>query len=127
MELACGTGIWTEQLLRHAAEITTVDASPEMLGIASRRVESDRVRFVLADIFNWEPDRRYDVVFFGFWLSHVPLERFDAFWAPVAQCLSRRAACSSSTTPTAPQTSSWRVSRPRPSAGACMTGPPTAP
>jgi hypothetical protein len=29
------------------------------------------------------PDRRYDVVFFGFWLSHVPLERFDAFWSMV--------------------------------------------
>jgi hypothetical protein len=28
----------------------------------------------------WRPDRRYDVVFFGFWLSHVPLERFAAFW-----------------------------------------------
>src|SRR6266511_3494592 len=29
-------------------------------------------RFIRADIFEWVPDRRYDVVFFGFWLSHVP-------------------------------------------------------
>lgn len=87
LELASGTGIWTEQLLGDAAEITAVDASPEMLGITSARVDSDRVRFVRADIFDWEPDRRYDVVFFGFWLSHVPLERFDSFWALVAQCL----------------------------------------
>jgi hypothetical protein len=40
-----------------------------------------------ADIFDWEPDRRYDVVFFGFWLSHVPLERFASFWSLVADCL----------------------------------------
>ena len=90
LELACGTGVWTDQLLRHATHITGVDASPEMLAIASARVASDRVRFIHADIFTWTPDRRYDVVFFGFWLSHVPLERFDAFWALVADCLRPR-------------------------------------
>jgi SAM-dependent methyltransferase len=87
LELACGQGRWTAQLLRHAAEVTAVDASPEMLAIASQRVISDQVRFVQADIFRWTPDRTYDVVFFGFWLSHVPLERFSLFWALVADCL----------------------------------------
>jgi trans-aconitate methyltransferase len=88
LELACGPGVWTTQLLRHAETITAVDASPEMLGIASSRVDHDpRVRFVNADLFRWHPDRAYDVVFFGFWLSHVPLERFDSFWSLVAECL----------------------------------------
>jgi SAM-dependent methyltransferase len=87
LELACGQGRWTGQLLRHAREITAVDASPEMLAIASARVDSERVRFIESDIFRWEPDRRYDVVFFGFWLSHVPLERFASFWSLVANCL----------------------------------------
>jgi hypothetical protein len=27
------------------------------------------------------------VVFFGFWISHVPLERFEAFWSMVRDCL----------------------------------------
>jgi 2-polyprenyl-3-methyl-5-hydroxy-6-metoxy-1,4-benzoquinol methylase len=87
LELACGQGQWTGQLLCHADEVTAVDASPEMLAIASSRVDSDRVRFVRANIFDWQPDREYDVVFFGFWLSHVPLERFDSFWTLVANCL----------------------------------------
>jgi demethylmenaquinone methyltransferase/2-methoxy-6-polyprenyl-1,4-benzoquinol methylase len=87
LELACGPGIWTGQLLRHATEVTAVDASPEMLAIASARTDSERVRYVEANIFDWRPDRRYDVAFFGFWLSHVPLERFDAFWALVGDCL----------------------------------------
>jgi SAM-dependent methyltransferase len=87
LELACGTGRWTSQLLGHARQITAVDASPEMLAIAAARVNSDRVRFICADIFSWRPDRRYDVVFFGFWLSHVPLERFRSFWDMVADCL----------------------------------------
>jgi hypothetical protein len=33
------------------------------------------------------PTRRYDVVFFGFWISHVPLERFEEFWHLVESCL----------------------------------------
>jgi demethylmenaquinone methyltransferase/2-methoxy-6-polyprenyl-1,4-benzoquinol methylase len=86
LELACGPGVWTGQLLRHATGVTAVDASPEMLAIASAR-HGERVRFVRANIFEWEPDHRYDVVFFGFWLSHVPLERFASFWSMVGQCL----------------------------------------
>jgi SAM-dependent methyltransferase len=88
LELACGPGTWTPQLLRHADHVTAVDASPEMLAIAEARVDDDdRVRFVRADLFGWEPDARWDVVFFGFWLSHVPLERFDSFWSLVDRCL----------------------------------------
>ena len=87
LELACGPGTWTTQLLRHASSVTAVDAAPEMLAIASARVRDARVRFVQSDIFAWRPERRYDVVFFGLWLSHVPLERFEAFWSLVADCL----------------------------------------
>ena len=73
LELACGPGVWTGQLLRHATDVTAVDASPEMLAIAAGRVpDGAAVRFVEADLFTWEPDRQYDVVFMGFWLSHVP-------------------------------------------------------
>src|SRR6201994_3042775 len=87
LELACGPGTWTPQLLRHAADLTAVDASPAMLEVAAARVGRDRVRFVQADLFTWRPGRRYDVVFAGFWLSHVPAERFAAFWSLVADCL----------------------------------------
>jgi SAM-dependent methyltransferase len=87
LELACGPGVWTGQLLRYATDVTAVDASPEMLAIAAARVGTERVRFVQADLFTWKPDRLYDVVFFGFWLSHVPTRRFAAFWSLVADCL----------------------------------------
>jgi trans-aconitate methyltransferase len=58
-----------------------------MLAIAADRVRDRRVTYVEADVFAWQADRRYDVVFFGFWLSHVPLERFEAFWARVEDWL----------------------------------------
>jgi len=79
--------VWTGQLLRYATDLTAVDASPEMLAVAAVRVGSDRVRFLQADLFTWKPDRRYDVVFISFWLSHVPAERFASFWSLVADCL----------------------------------------
>ena len=88
LEFACGPGTWTLQLLCHASDVTAVDASPEMLAIAASRVPGGSpVRFVEADLFTWEPDRRYDVVFIGFWLSHVPAERFESFWSRVAAAL----------------------------------------
>ena len=87
LELACGPGTWTSHLLPHATDVTALDASPEMLAIAAARVTDDRVRFVQADLFTWRPDRRYDAVFFGFWISHVPPEWFESFWALVDDCL----------------------------------------
>lgn len=89
LELACGPGTWTPQLLRHAAHVTAVDAAPEMLALARTRVgaEQHRVQFVQADLFSWRPERRYDAVFFGFWLSHVPEDHFESFWGLVDECL----------------------------------------
>jgi SAM-dependent methyltransferase len=87
LELACGPGSWTSQLLRYASRFTAVDGSPEMLSRAEALAAGHDARFIHADIFSWRPDRAYDVVFFGFWLSHVPEERFEAFWQLVADAL----------------------------------------
>ena len=87
LELAPGTGIWTERLVRTATTITAVDASPEMIEINRAKVSSDRVSYLLADLFTWRPERTYDAVFFSFWISHVPLERLDNFLLSVASML----------------------------------------
>jgi demethylmenaquinone methyltransferase/2-methoxy-6-polyprenyl-1,4-benzoquinol methylase len=87
LELAPGTGIWTERLVRKASTVTVVDASPEMLEINRAKVGSERVTYLLADLFSWQPERTYDGVLFGFWISHVPLERLDAFLSSVAAML----------------------------------------
>jgi trans-aconitate methyltransferase len=87
LELACGPGAWTELLLRSATSVTAIDAAPEMLARAKARVGVERVRFIQADLFSWTPSQRYDFVFFGFFLSHVPRDRFEAFWSMVADSL----------------------------------------
>ena len=87
LELAPGTGIWTERLLGTTTTITAVDASPEMVELNRARVASERVTYILADLFTWQPDRTYDAVFFGFWISHIPTERLDAFLRMAASAL----------------------------------------
>jgi SAM-dependent methyltransferase len=88
LELACGSGRWTEMLRRSAASVTAVDGAPEMLARARTRVgASPTVRFVEADLFSWRPTRRYDAVVFGFWISHVPADRFESFWHLVDEAL----------------------------------------
>jgi demethylmenaquinone methyltransferase/2-methoxy-6-polyprenyl-1,4-benzoquinol methylase len=80
LELAGGTGIWSAKLHGYAGQLTVVDASSEVLAVNRERLNSDRVRYIQADLFNWTSSERFDVVFFGFWLSHVPAAIFDAFW-----------------------------------------------
>jgi SAM-dependent methyltransferase len=87
LELACGTGLWTERLTTHATRVTAVYGSPEMLELCRARAGDQHVRYVQADLFSWEPDTTYDACFFGFWLSHVPEERFEIFWEKLARAL----------------------------------------
>ncbi len=88
LELAAGTGNWTQELARHAGRVTAVDGSPETLEINRRKNGgTGEIDYVVADLFNWEPPRRFDVVMFGFWLTHVPNERLDDFWVLIDRAL----------------------------------------
>jgi demethylmenaquinone methyltransferase/2-methoxy-6-polyprenyl-1,4-benzoquinol methylase len=85
LELACGTGMWTQELLRIGASITALDGAPEMLDVNRAKLGSPRVQYECVDLFDWQPDREYDLVFFGFWLSHVPPEQLGSFLENVAR------------------------------------------
>jgi len=87
LEMAGGTGWWTRWLARTAGRLTVLDASPEALDLNRARVCRDDVEYVVADVFSWRPPKTYDVVFFSFWLSHVPRARFSAFWSLVRSCV----------------------------------------
>jgi demethylmenaquinone methyltransferase/2-methoxy-6-polyprenyl-1,4-benzoquinol methylase len=87
LELACGHGVSTRHIVRHAATVTALDGSARMIERNREIVKSPKVRYVEADVFAWEPDQTYDAVFFSYWLSHVPPSRFDDFWRLVRACL----------------------------------------
>jgi demethylmenaquinone methyltransferase/2-methoxy-6-polyprenyl-1,4-benzoquinol methylase len=83
LEIAAGTGQWTGILADHADELVVTDASPEMLVLNAAKVGDPRIAYQVVDAFALEPTHDYDAVFAGFFLSHVPLSRFEAFWAVV--------------------------------------------
>ena len=87
LELACGTGLWTQRLAQGNRRVTAVDASPETIAINRERVGSAHVEYHVADIFSIVPAAAFDLVFFSFWMSHVPPARFDEFWALVRAAL----------------------------------------
>jgi demethylmenaquinone methyltransferase/2-methoxy-6-polyprenyl-1,4-benzoquinol methylase len=88
LELACGTGLWTRHLVERHSHVVAVDASPEVIAINRERLKSDRVTYIVADLFSWVPPHaQFDAIFFGFWLSHIPVARFDAFWTTVRAAL----------------------------------------
>jgi demethylmenaquinone methyltransferase/2-methoxy-6-polyprenyl-1,4-benzoquinol methylase len=74
--------------------VTAVDAVAEVLEL-NRALTSARPN--ASSLFEWEPPREFDVCFFGFWHSHVPSQRFEAFWHLVDRALNHRAGSSSST------------------------------
>ncbi|HLY34059.1 MAG TPA: class I SAM-dependent methyltransferase [Jatrophihabitantaceae bacterium] len=90
LEIACGTGVWTQALADAADTLIAIDAAPEVIAIARDRVMASNVRFEVADIFSWKTPQRFDVIFFSAWLSHVPMNRFDEFWQMLRDLLAER-------------------------------------
>ncbi len=83
LELAAGTGQWTGILADFADQLVVTDASPEMLELNRARVGERGIGYRVADAFQMEATHAFDVVFFGFFLSHVPAGRFEPFWGVV--------------------------------------------
>ena len=87
LEIAAGTGLWTEQLARSCDSLIALDASVECLEINRGKTRDPRVEYVVSDAFDRCLRGTYDFVFFGFWLSHVPEAIFKEFWATVERVL----------------------------------------
>lgn len=83
LELACGTGIWTQELAKIGKQITAIDASPEMIEINRHKLNNSNVEYKQLDLFSWQPDKQYDLVFFSFWLSHIPPTKVAEFLSKV--------------------------------------------
>jgi demethylmenaquinone methyltransferase/2-methoxy-6-polyprenyl-1,4-benzoquinol methylase len=89
LEVACGTGYWTERVARSAAKIVATDAAEEPMRIArSKSYPDDVVRFELADAYALEPRLgRFDAGLAVFWWSHVPRPRAAEFLDSLHRCL----------------------------------------
>lgn len=73
LEIGCGTGKNTAWLVRKSIHVTAVDLSEEMLERARKKVGSNKVEYVQADITkDWEfIAQQYDLVSFSLVLEHI--------------------------------------------------------
>ena len=53
----------------------------------AQRISAPHVRYVTADIFSWTTEETFDLIFFSFWLSHVPIARFERLWSSLRSLL----------------------------------------
>ena len=83
LEIACGTGYWTPLIAEAASSVLAVDFSDETLQVArAKAYPKGNVVFQQGDAYAlpaWP--ERFSASYAGFWWSHVPLERLDAFLA----------------------------------------------
>lgn len=80
LEIACGTGFWTQFIAPTTRAMVALDAAPQTMAIAAQRVAADKVRFVTGDAYMLPTDLgRFDAAFAGFWFSHVPQARQREF------------------------------------------------
>jgi demethylmenaquinone methyltransferase/2-methoxy-6-polyprenyl-1,4-benzoquinol methylase len=107
LEIACGTGLWTRWLAPRASRLVCVDASSRMLQRNRALVGGPRVEYVLADVFEWEPEESFEVIVMGFFISHIPPGRFPGFWDGIRRWLARDGVvwfCDDSAGPDRPRT-----------------------
>ena len=89
LEVGCGSGLWTRRLAPKASRYVALDSSTRMLELNRTRHAARQVEYVLADAFEWDTNERFDLVFLGFFVSHVPPELWDIWWSRVASWLDR--------------------------------------
>jgi demethylmenaquinone methyltransferase/2-methoxy-6-polyprenyl-1,4-benzoquinol methylase len=81
LEIACGTGYWTQFLAQSARSVLATDINPEVLQIARQKTYGAcRVSFAVADAFaSGSTARPRNAAFHGFWWSHIPRPRIAGF------------------------------------------------
>jgi demethylmenaquinone methyltransferase/2-methoxy-6-polyprenyl-1,4-benzoquinol methylase len=90
LEVACGTGYWTEAISKTAQSIVATDINDEVLEIARRKKCGQcSVEFRKADAYSLDGiEGGYSAGFAGFWWSHIPKSRrrpfLQAFHAKLA-------------------------------------------
>jgi demethylmenaquinone methyltransferase/2-methoxy-6-polyprenyl-1,4-benzoquinol methylase len=82
LEVACGTGYWTQVMAESADGVLACDIAEEVLTLARARLQHGAVRFLKGDAFDLTSIAGlFDAAFAGFWWSHVPVDRLQSFLA----------------------------------------------
>ena len=88
LEVAAGTGYWTQFIASEAKSILAVDVTVETLNQIKQRPGTDEVVCRQHDAYALhELQQQFDGAFAGLWLSHVPKQKLTAFMHSFHGCL----------------------------------------
>ena len=81
LDLCCGNGVFSRRLAKHAASVTGVDLSPELIRIATSYNAADNIRYFQGDVSGLGKigalrDRRYARIVMNASLQHFHPNRF---------------------------------------------------
>ncbi|MFC5450448.1 methyltransferase domain-containing protein [Paenibacillus aestuarii] len=81
LEVACGTGYWTQAAADAAEHILGVDIRPEVLQIAKAKPwPAGKVDFCIGDAYRLDQvEGGFNCGVANFWFSHIPRNRLDEF------------------------------------------------
>lgn len=79
LEFACGTGYWTERIGKTAKSVHATDVNKSVIKIAQERRRLDNVTYEVADMYDFESEKRFEGFFGGFIWSHIKLQDLDRF------------------------------------------------
>lgn len=79
LEIACGTGFWTEVLARSARTVLAIDVSTEVLAVARSKGLGNHVEFRLGDAYAPPAGGAFRGGLAAFWWSHVPRSEVRRF------------------------------------------------
>ncbi len=80
LEIACGTGFWTEKIAQTATSVFATDLNRSVIEVAeTKHYPKNNVTFGLKDVFSLSTDKKQEALFGGFIWSHIKLEDLDNF------------------------------------------------
>jgi ubiquinone/menaquinone biosynthesis C-methylase UbiE len=88
LEVAAGTGYWTEVAASVCKAITATDAAAETLAVAAKRQLGPNVELLTADTYDLPQfTTAFDTGMAHFWWSHVEKQRQQSFLSEFMKCL----------------------------------------
>lgn len=89
LEVACGTGMWTQILSKRARRVLATDINEECIALARQKsYEGGNVSFTVADAYKLEGlGSGFDVGFAADWWSHIPRSMVVPFYSALGRCL----------------------------------------
>ncbi len=89
LEIACGTGYWTQHIAGTARRILATDLTTETLAVArNKNLPEEKVRFAIADAFDLPAaEGPFDGAYAGFWWSHLRHSECRPFLKSLRRCL----------------------------------------